>query len=179
MRNSLGQPPPYMGPNLTIDTSTTTPDIALITPQIPLARNRQKRSRFFDRLRRFWIKEILLCGVGLGCGAIILIVLARYDGKISPQWPLGITLNTFLAFFATIAKAAFLIPVTSGLGQLRWMWFKRPRRADDFELFEGATRGEFGSIWLLVSLKGGYVQSLHLLRASSNIPDHVTDFLGF
>lgn len=89
---------------------------------------------------------------------MIVAVLKSYDGQPMPQWPLGITLNAFLAFFTSVAKLAMLIPVVEGLGQLRWLWFARKaRKLADFELFEQACRGAYGSIKLLFSLKGGYV----------------------
>ncbi|KAK1757077.1 hypothetical protein QBC47DRAFT_459729 [Echria macrotheca] len=119
----------------------------------------EQRLRAFDLvefLRKFWILELLWCLVGLGSAAAIIAVLAQYDGQKPPEWPLGITLNTFLAFLASVSKASLLIPVTEGLGQLRWIWFSRKaRKADDFGLFEEATRGSFGSLRLLLSLKGG------------------------
>jgi len=112
-------------------------------------------------LHRFWVLEVFWCFVGLGCAAAIIVVLAQYDRQQAPQWPLGITLNTLLAFLASTAKAALLIPVTEGIGQLRWMWFRRTaRQADDFELFEEATRGSYGSLKLMISLKGGCVAYL-------------------
>jgi hypothetical protein len=84
-------------------------------------------------------------------------VLRVYNGQLSPEWPLGITLNTFLAFLTSLAKLALVIPVTAGLGQLRWLWFSKSRRLMEFELFEQASRGVLGSLRLLISLKGGYV----------------------
>ncbi len=88
---------------------------------------------------------------------VIFIVLALYDDREPPVWPLGITLNVFLAFFTSMAKVWLMIPVVQGLGQLRWIWFsKMPRRLADFELFESACRSSFGSLRLLFSFKGGY-----------------------
>jgi len=114
--------------------------------------------RFSGALRRFWILELLWCFVGLGSAVAIVTVLDQHDGQKAPEWPLGVSLNTFLAFLVSLAKAALLMPVTEGLGQLRWIWFiKKARRAEDFELFDGVTRGTFGSFRLLVSLKGGWV----------------------
>ena len=85
-----------------------------------------------------------------------MVVLAIYDGKDLPQWPLGVTLNTFLAFFTSAAKVGLIVPVMEGLGQLRWNWFSRmPRRLTDFELFERACRGALGSFKLLFAFKGG------------------------
>ena len=88
---------------------------------------------------------------------VIVAVLKTYDGEPIPRWPLGITLNTFLAFFTSLAKLTLLIPVTEGLGQMRWLWYtKKSRKLVDFELFDQASRGAYRSIKLLFSLKGGY-----------------------
>jgi len=89
---------------------------------------------------------------------VIVATLKIYDGQLTPQLPLGITLNSYLALFTSLAKLCLLVPIIQGLGQLRWLWFKnRPRPLADFELFEDASRGSFGSLRLLVSMKGGYV----------------------
>jgi len=97
---------------------------------------------------------------------VIIAVLAIYDQKDLPKWPLGITLNVFLAFFTSLAKVGLMIPVMEGLGQQRWNWFsRRPRRLTDFELFDRAGRSAFGSLKLFFAFKGGYVRciwDLHL-----------------
>jgi len=168
MRNHgfSSSPPYYLGtPREDFLTGSSVALIPLRTPSPRPLEIQDRRSsrwlRFSGALRRFWILEVLWCFVGLGSAAAIVAVLAQYDGQKAPEWPLGVSLNTVLAFLASLAKAALLIPVTEGLGQLRWIWFTRKaRRADDFELFDGATRGAFGSFRLLVSLKGGWVPRL-------------------
>lgn len=85
-----------------------------------------------------------------------MTVLAIYNGQLMPSWPLGITLNSFLALFTSVAELALLVPIMEGVGQLRWQWFaKAPRQLTDFDLFDQASRGGFGSLKLLVSFKGG------------------------
>ena len=78
------------------------------------------------------------------------------DGRAAPQWPLGITLNTLLAFLAAFAKIAFMFPIVEGIGQLKWMWFTSPspKPLSDFQVFDEASRGTWGSIKLLVQSKG-------------------------
>lgn len=86
----------------------------------------------------------------------IAVVLAIYDNNDLPSWPLGITLNVYLAFFTSVAKVNLIVPIMEGLGQLRWNWFaSAPRKLTDFELFEQASRSAWGSLRLLVSFKGG------------------------
>jgi hypothetical protein len=89
-------------------------------------------------------------------------VLAKTDGKAPPQWPLGITLNTLLAFLTSLAKIAFTIPIVEGISQLKWIWYKsfEPKPLADFELFEGATKGPWGCVKLLSRFRGyGYIRS--------------------
>lgn len=83
-------------------------------------------------------------------------MLAGADGKPPPSWPVGITLNTFLAFFTSLAKMAFMMPIIEGLGQLKWLWYlsPRPKPLIDFQVFDEATRGAYGSLKLLVKFKG-------------------------
>jgi Protein of unknown function (DUF3176) len=100
-------------------------------------------------------------------------VLALHNGQQLPQWPLGITLNTFLALFASITKAMLLLPVSEGLGQLRWLRFSgRPRRLADFELIDEARRTAMANLKLLFLFKGGWVQTLrvcHCLDAADSM----------
>ncbi|CAI0643376.1 unnamed protein product [Colletotrichum noveboracense] len=57
--------------------------------------------------------------------------------------------------------------VMSGLGQLKWEWFKNPRTLADVVLFDDASRGPWGSLMLIVKqplpLKHSYVASIGAL----------------
>ncbi|KAH8881915.1 hypothetical protein GQ53DRAFT_666947, partial [Thozetella sp. PMI_491] len=102
-----------------------------------------------------YISRLLIFLVSMLIYPVIVVVLREYDDLAAPNWPMAITLNTFLAFFTSLAKLALMVPVTSGLGQLRWLWFSEPRRLTEFELFEQAYRGIYGSCKLLFSFTGG------------------------
>jgi hypothetical protein len=87
---------------------------------------------------------------------VIAIVLSQADGRPPPQWALGITLNTLLAFLTSFAKVAFTLPIVEGLAQLKWIWFTSPaaKPLADFAVFENATRGPWGCIKLLFRFRG-------------------------
>ena len=51
----------------------------------------------------------------------IILLLWYFNGKPPPNWQIGITLNTALAFLTSLTKVAFLVPAVEGLGQLKWM----------------------------------------------------------
>lgn len=85
----------------------------------------------------------------IAMGAIV-VILKLYDQKPLPQWRFSITINSLVALFSTISKAALLIPIAEGLSQLKWLWFaERPKKLFDFEAFDKASRGSWGSLQLL------------------------------
>ncbi|KAL1967365.1 hypothetical protein VTN77DRAFT_3149 [Rasamsonia byssochlamydoides] len=102
-----------------------------------------------------WLFEVLSCLISIVALIGIVILLQRYDQQPAPQWPLGITLNTVLAFLTTVSKAAFAYPVLVALSQMKWNWYATQKRPlSDFEAFDEASRGSLGSIKLLIATKG-------------------------
>jgi hypothetical protein len=73
---------------------------------------------------------------------------------------MGVTVNTFVAFFATFAKAAFMLPLGEAISQWKWNWYSDDRQLSDFQLFDSASRGAWGSILLLLRLKHRYFLTL-------------------
>lgn len=104
----------------------------------------------------WWATEILVLFGGLLALIAIVIILWRADGKPPPQWPLNTNLNTIVAFLASLAKVTFVMAIVEGLGQLKWIWFlsSKPRPLIDFQIFEEATKGGWGSWKLLFHFKG-------------------------
>ncbi|CAI0648537.1 unnamed protein product [Colletotrichum noveboracense] len=101
-----------------------------------------------------WLAEIIWCFVSIGSVVALVVVLNVFDDEQLPQWPLGLTLNTLVAFLATLARAAFVIPVSESLSQLKWIWFRHPRMLKDFQDFDAASRGVWGSLLLLKTTRG-------------------------
>jgi len=57
-----------------------------------------------------------------------------------------VTVNSLIEFITSVAKFAFMVPIVSVLGQLKWMWFKDDARMlSDFPLYNGASGG-LGSV---------------------------------
>ncbi|MCJ1360786.1 MAG: hypothetical protein MMC33_010795 [Icmadophila ericetorum] len=113
-----------------------------------------------------WIFEVVSLLVSFLAVASIAILLAHFDGRALPDWPLNITLNTLVALLATLANANLAIPLQSGLSQLKWIRFKTKRTPlSDIEVFDDASRGTWGSILLLVKLRGGFFGSFGALIA--------------
>lgn len=92
---------------------------------------------------------MLSVALALGLLAAIISILAHFEGRTLPDWPLSINLNTLIALLATIMRAVMLVAVCEVLSQLKWSWFSRPRPLSDLQRFDRASRGAYGSVQLL------------------------------
>ncbi|CAG9974908.1 unnamed protein product [Clonostachys byssicola] len=96
-----------------------------------------------------WALEIASIVLGMLALVAIIVILAQFNNRNLPNWPLSITLNTLVAFLATISKAAILVPVSMALSQSQWGWFQQERPLYDFHVFDQASRGVWGSLLFL------------------------------
>ncbi|KAM0421049.1 hypothetical protein ACHAPT_011120 [Fusarium lateritium] len=80
-------------------------------------------------------------------------MLQRFDGQRIPEWPLGLTINTAIALLSTMSRTAFVMPVSESVSQLKWLWYQKERPLADFQTFDDASRGPWGSLKLLVSMR--------------------------
>ncbi|KAK3347215.1 hypothetical protein B0T25DRAFT_297102 [Lasiosphaeria hispida] len=107
-----------------------------------------------------WTFEVASLIVAILAVAAIIAVLAFYDNKPLPSWPSSITLNAVIAVLATVATASMSVPLSSGLGQLKWIRFREGRAPlSDMEHFDDASRGALGAINLLFRARGGLAGS--------------------
>jgi hypothetical protein len=109
-----------------------------------------------------WLLEIISWSLSAACMGGIVLILALYKDKRIPKWPLGLTLNACISVLSKIASAALLLPVSEALGQLKWSWFQggNSKKMWDFEIFDNASRGPWGSLLLLVRTKGKSLAAL-------------------
>jgi len=102
--------------------------------------------------RAGWLPEILCCMTSLVSLIVLCLLLRYYDGQPIPD---GSGVNIAVAFFATMARAAFVVPVLEGLAQMKWNWFSKTERPiKHFQAYDKASRGPWGSIKLLIATKG-------------------------
>lgn len=109
-----------------------------------------------------WLLEIMSWLLSALCMSAIIIFLFFLQGKPFPkQWPMNITLNAYIAILSRIASASLMLPVSEALGQLKWSWFQgHSKKMWDFELFDNASRGPWGSLMLLVRTRGTTLAAL-------------------
>jgi hypothetical protein len=102
---------------------------------------------------KLWKFEVLSMICSVGALLAIIAVLFAYDGKSMTRWNAWLRPNTVVSALSTLAKSSMLMAVGQGLGQLKWRHFeRRPRRLLDFEVFENASRGPWGSLCLLYQI---------------------------
>ncbi|KAK5012648.1 hypothetical protein LTR39_004042, partial [Cryomyces antarcticus] len=122
----------------------------------------------------WWLWEVI--GVVSSAAALIgmVIFLNHFNNKEQPVWAytynkktdqaLHVSLNSILSILGTVARICVLIPVTKGLGQLKWVWFAEKERVlTDFDKFEAATRGLTGSAMLMWRLRGRHFAAIGAL----------------
>ncbi|KFY56201.1 hypothetical protein V496_06756 [Pseudogymnoascus sp. VKM F-4515 (FW-2607)] len=168
-----------------------TPDSTVYNP-IPIndvqqeaaspGRSNHNASAYLLLITDWWLLEIVglsLCILSL---MAIIIILVKYDGKPIYDWPYRITLNTVISIVATISQVALMLPVASSLSQLKWVWFnEKPRPLADFEIFDSASRGSWGSLLLLGKLRSMHWSSLGAITTilALTIPPFTQQLLAF
>lgn len=109
----------------------------------------------------WWLFEILAALISIAAMLSLLAVLYSYNNTVVETLSPGITLNGVVAILSTICRTALMIPVASCLSQGKWLWFSPSRatshgkRLQDLETFDSASRGSWGSLKLLWTLKAG------------------------
>ena len=112
-----------------------------------------------------WLLELLSWLFSAVCMAAIIGVLIGLQDKSLSKWVLaektGLTLNTYISILSKMAGAALILPVSEALGQLKWSWFlEHSKQMWDFEIFDNASRGPWGSLLLLIRTKGKALAAL-------------------
>lgn len=106
-----------------------------------------------------WWTEAVYCILVVASLLAIVATIYPYDGHPMPQWPYRLSINTLIAIYTTILKATMLIITAEGLSQLKWAWFSRPRPLQDLTRYDMASRGPWGALRLLWTLRGRDVVS--------------------
>lgn len=109
-----------------------------------------------------WRLEIMSWLLSALCMCAIVAILCRYQDQPLPKhWVMNITLNAYIAILSKAASAALMLPISEALGQLKWSWFRgHSKKLSDFEMFDNASRGPWGSFILLIRTKGSTLAAL-------------------
>lgn len=102
-------------------------------------------------IQRLWLWESLSIAVAtLALTAIVTTLILRGDRPL-PDWPSAITINALIAIFTAIFKACLLMLIAEGLGQLKWLWYQKPRSLRYMEQWDLASQGRLPPSHFLLS----------------------------
>jgi hypothetical protein len=104
-----------------------------------------------------WVAEVMSCALSVVAMACLITTLRYFDGHVLTQMPLKISINTLVAIMAAVVKSSLLLPVAECISQSKWLWYSKTRPLVDFESFDLASRGPWGSLLLVFQLRSWYV----------------------
>ncbi|KAL4959764.1 DUF3176 domain-containing protein [Aspergillus stella-maris] len=109
---------------------------------------------FLDHLNDLFLLETLGLVTSVGILIAMVVVLAKYDRKPQPSWRY-MSLNSLISWLSTIFKACIAVSTSEALGQLKWAWFsqKKERPVKELRVYDNATRGPYGALELIWTLK--------------------------
>lgn len=67
-------------------------------------------SKFWVLIDKWWLWELLSWIFAAFCILAIVVLLVFYNGRVLPQWPLGLTINAYVSVLGAFAKAGLLLP---------------------------------------------------------------------
>ncbi|KAL5335742.1 hypothetical protein BJX70DRAFT_374373 [Aspergillus crustosus] len=119
-----------------------------------------------------WLLEITSSILSLGLLIAIACIFRYMDNKPLSDWSASVSLSATISILTTAYTTSLMHGVSQFIGQLKWLHFKNgPRKLSQLEIFDGASRGVWGSILLLTTVKwniatvGAFITILRLTVA--------------
>ncbi|KAL7911357.1 hypothetical protein GGI35DRAFT_447230 [Trichoderma velutinum] len=116
--------------------------------------NKSIKAHSLSTFNRWW-PELLSCLFAIAVFLALILGLRPYQGKVLSSWPLVITINTFVAICTLLIKISLAMIVSNGIGQLKWVWYRKARPLWDLQQYDSASRGVVGSLGLLWTHRNG------------------------
>ncbi|KAJ5446849.1 hypothetical protein N7445_001670 [Penicillium cf. griseofulvum] len=111
-----------------------------------------KRHSVYSRSE--WLLESVSSILAMGLLIAIAVIFWYMDNKPLSAWRASVSLNATVSILTTACTTALMHGVSTFIGQSKWLHFKNgPRKLEDLETFDGASRGVWGSILLLTTVK--------------------------
>ncbi|KAJ5793839.1 hypothetical protein N7457_000438 [Penicillium paradoxum] len=119
-----------------------------------------------------WLLESISSILALALVLAIALIFWYMDNKPLSAWNARVSLNATVSILTTACTTALMHGVSTFIGQSKWLHFKdKSSKLADFETFDGASRGVWGSILLLTTVKwniatiGAFITILRLAFA--------------
>lgn len=101
-----------------------------------------------------WALEYVAILLSIATTIVLILLLVFADGKPVSRFSasfLSLSFNTIISILGAFIHTALAYAIGSCLAQEKWNWYKtRPDSLAGFERFEQASRGPWGSFWLLI-----------------------------
>ncbi|RDW76445.1 DUF3176 domain-containing protein [Aspergillus mulundensis] len=132
------------------------------TPPPPDPTPRPSRlQRLAAELLDSWFYESFAFIFSVGCFVAIICTLNAFNKRPQPTFAYGLTLNAIVSTLATASKSSLIYVIGECIGQLKWIWFyKNTKPLHDIELYDTASRGPLGSVYMILQDKGRSLASL-------------------
>jgi hypothetical protein len=109
-----------------------------------------------QRLNDWWALEAAGLVVSICAASAVVVILSLYNGRPLREWRYRLSINTVVSFLGVISKSSLSLVIEGCLGQLKWIWYSRPRHRHPllhFKTFDDASRGPYGAVQLLLKLR--------------------------
>ncbi|KAL2061034.1 hypothetical protein VTL71DRAFT_9086 [Oculimacula yallundae] len=147
-------------PIVTVQSVPTAPSTARVNPDIQTS---SRIGRMWNSFEDRWIFETLCCLWAAFMLFAMIITLVIHQEKSIPSWPYSISINSLIAIFTALMKAALMVVVAAAISQLKWDWFGEPHPLVDLEYFDAATRGPWAACILMLAARKHYLASFGAL----------------
>ncbi|KAI0975235.1 hypothetical protein F4678DRAFT_469863 [Xylaria arbuscula] len=104
-----------------------------------------------------WMWEYLaLVLSSISLTAMIAVLASIHETHLS-HWKAPVSPNTLVSILAAVTRAPLGFAISSCIAQAKWNWFrKRPDSLLAFDRIDDASRGPWGSFWLVVWVKASH-----------------------
>lgn len=132
-----------------MNTMSSDPPAKLDTAYSTLDKRKEYPSIF-----SIWWQEAGACLLVLAMMAAVVGTTLPHQDKPLPQWPYNLSINTLVAVYFIVLKAAMAFVLSEALGQLKWKWFSDAHPLNHLATYDDASRGPWGAFTLMWQLRG-------------------------
>jgi hypothetical protein len=125
-------------------------------PVAPLAMSSlaPRQTNLKARLRNFvyitWLAEVTALGIAFISFLLVLALCVLFNHKeVEDDGFYSNTPSSLLNFLVSTMRTSLMVPIASGIAQLKWKWFNKSKQLSDLEVFDAALRSFIGSFHFL------------------------------
>ncbi|KAF9877503.1 monoamine oxidase n [Colletotrichum karsti] len=97
-----------------------------------------------------WAFELVTLFISVAAFVFMVILMMAVNEKPQPAWAYVVNINTLVAIFTTLLRAAVVLITAEVMGQAKWSWMASPRPLRHVKRFDDASKGAWGSLKFLL-----------------------------